>query len=82
MTEKAMSLKEKKNSIVFKVHPEADKAQIKEAVEKFFNVKVDKVRTMNYKGKFKRFGKKVGRRSNWKKAVVALAEGQTIADFV
>jgi large subunit ribosomal protein L23 len=82
MTEKAMALKEKRNSIVFKVHPNADKTQIKTAVEKFFNVKVDKVRTMNYKGKLKRFGKKIGRRNDWKKAVVSLAEGQSIPDFV
>jgi large subunit ribosomal protein L23 len=82
MTEKAMSLKEKNNSIVFKVHTDADKTQIKKAVETFFNVKVDRVRTMNYKGKVKRFGRKIGRRKDWKKAVVVLAEGQSIPDFV
>jgi large subunit ribosomal protein L23 len=82
MTEKAMALKEKRNSIVFKVHPKADKTQIKAAVETFFKVKVDAVRTMNYKGKVKRFGKNIGRRKDWKKAVVVLAEGQSIPDFV
>ncbi|MDR2104210.1 MAG: 50S ribosomal protein L23 [Deferribacteraceae bacterium] len=82
MTEKAIQLKEKRNSIVFKVHPKADKTQIKAAVESFFSVKVEAVRTMNYRGKVKRFGKNVGRRKDWKKAVVVLAEGESIPDFV
>jgi large subunit ribosomal protein L23 len=73
--------KEKENSIVFKVHPNANKRQIREAVEQFFNVKVKEVRTMNYNGKEKRFGRIMGRRNDWKKAVVVLKEGETL-DFV
>ena len=81
MSEKAISLKEKDNSIVFKVHPDSNKVQIKEAVERFFKVKVQKVRTMNFNGKVKRFGRTTGRRNDWKKAVVVLKEGETL-DFV
>lgn len=80
-TEKSMGLKETANNIVFKVHPDANKAQIKEAVERFFKVKVKDVRTMNFKGKEKRFGRILGRRQDWKKAVVVLAEGENL-DFV
>lgn len=81
LTEKAMQLKENANEIVFKVHTEANKVQIKEAVERFFNVKVESVRTMNYNGKEKRFGRTVGRRKDWKKAVVVLKDGEKL-DFV
>ncbi|MDR2883778.1 MAG: 50S ribosomal protein L23 [Deferribacteraceae bacterium] len=81
MTEKSMMLKEADNTIVFKVHPEANKRQIKEAVEQFFNVKVKEVRSMNYNGKEKRFGRTMGRRNDWKKALVVLKEGETL-EFV
>ena len=81
LTEKSMMLKEEANNIVFKVHPEANKRQIKEAVERFFNVKVKTVRTMNFNGKEKRFGRTIGRRKDWKKAVVVLKDGQSL-DFV
>lgn len=81
LTEKSMSLQETANTVVFKVHPDSNKRQVKEAVERFFNVKVQTVRTMNYNGKEKRFGRKVGRRQDWKKAVVVLKEGEKL-DFV
>ncbi|MDR0454885.1 MAG: 50S ribosomal protein L23 [Deferribacteraceae bacterium] len=81
MTEKSIMLKERNNSVVFKVHTEANKRQIKDAVERFFNVKVKDVRTMNYSGKEKRFGRVTGRRKDWKKAVVVLKEGEKL-DFV
>lgn len=81
LTEKSMTLKETANAIVFKVHPESNKKMIKEAVERFFNVKVKDVRTMNFNGKEKRFGRVVGRRQDWKKAVVVLKEGEKL-DFV
>lgn len=64
--------------VAFKVHPEATKTQIKEAVEEFFNVKVESVRTMNYVGKEKRFGRTVGRRNDWKKAIVTLKDGEKL----
>jgi len=81
MTEKSIMLKERDNSVVFRVHTEANKRQIKDAVERFFNVKVKDVRTMNYNAKEKRFGRTRGRRSDWKKAVVVLKEGEKL-DFV
>jgi large subunit ribosomal protein L23 len=81
LTEKGMGLQETHNQIVMKVDPRANKLEIKEAVEKLFNVKVDKVRTLNMHGKEKRVGTNVGRRSDWKKAVVSLAQGHKI-DFL
>jgi large subunit ribosomal protein L23 len=72
---------EKLNTIVFKVATDASKAEIKAAVEKLFEVKVEAVRTLNVVGKTKRTGSRMGRRSDWKKAYVTLVEGQDI-DFV
>jgi large subunit ribosomal protein L23 len=69
------------NQIVFKVRPDATKSEIKQAVELLFEVSVDKVTVMNYKGKQKRHGMTRGRRANWKKAYVKLAEGSSI-DFL
>ena len=69
------------NQIVFKVRTDATKTEIKQAVETLFEVSVEKVTVMNYKGKQKRHGLTRGRRANWKKAYVKLAEGSTI-DFL
>ena len=69
------------NQIVFKVRPDATKAEIKQAVELLFEVSVDDVTVMNYRGKQKRHGTTRGRRANWKKAYVRLAEGSNI-DFL
>ena len=69
------------NQIVFKVRPDATKAEIKQAVELLFEVSVDAVRVINYQGKQKRHGTTRGRRANWKKAYVRLAEGSHI-DFL
>lgn len=69
------------NKYVFEVATDSNKTQIKRAVEKLFNVKVESVNTMNVKGKKKRMGKHSGYRSNWKKAIVKLPEGQTIDRF-
>jgi len=69
------------NQIVFKVRPDANKSEIKQAVELLFEVSVDKVTVMNYRGKQKRHGMNRGRRANWKKAYVKLAEGSSI-DFL
>ncbi len=63
---------------VFKVRRDATKSEIKQAVEKIFEVQVDSVRTLVQDGKVKRFGRQFGRRNHWKKAYVSLAEGQTI----
>lgn len=56
----------------------ANKVEIKQAVESLFGVKVEDVRTLRLRGKFKRFGRFIGKRSNWKKAYVRLADGQSL----
>jgi large subunit ribosomal protein L23 len=77
ITEKATALSDQ-NKVVFKVSRDATKPQIKEAVEKLFDVKVKSVNTLVTKGKVKMFRGTRGQRSDVKKAVVTLAEGQTI----
>ncbi len=81
ITEKATLQKELGNQVVFRVDPRANKIQIREAVEKIFNVKVKAVRTINQKGKPKRVGRFLGRRSGAKKAVVTLYPGHKIEFF-
>ncbi len=79
LTEKGTLLSERENKYLFKVHPSANKVEIKQAVEELFNVSVDKVNTMNYSGKRKRLRTvRYGRRSDWKRAVVTLSEGSKI----
>lgn len=78
LTERSTILKEKFNQYVFEVVPSASKPEIKKAVEQLFKVKVEKVRTMNVLGQDKRMGRSVGKRPDWKKAIVKLAEGQKI----
>ena len=80
VTEKSTRLSEAGRQFAFKVVRAASKPQIKKAVELMFNVKVDSVRIINVKGKRKIFRAHEGRRANWKKAYVKLAEGSTI-DF-
>ena len=77
ITEKSTNASEY-NKIVFKVRTDATKPQIKDAVEKLFDVKVKSVNTLVRKGKVKRFKGTVGRQSDVKKAIVTLAEGQSI----
>jgi large subunit ribosomal protein L23 len=77
VTEKATLLTEK-GQVVFKVSLEATKPEIKASVETLFGVKVLAVNTLVVKGKTKRFRNRPGQRSDWKKAIVRLAEGQTI----
>ncbi|MCK3654966.1 50S ribosomal protein L23 [Pasteurellaceae bacterium Macca] len=81
ISEKATNNAEKGNTIVFKVALDSNKVEIANAVEALFEVKVDSVRTVVVKGKTKRRGNKMGRRSDWKKAYVTLQEGQSL-DFV
>jgi len=75
LTEKANELKEKSGQVVFEVAPDANKIEIRQAVEKMFGVKVSDVNTSVARGKWKRQGKFMGRRKNWKRAVVTLLEG-------
>ena len=77
LSEKAHNVTEF-NQVVFKVRTDASKAEIREAVELLFEVKVDDVRVVNVRGKNKRFGRTMGRRPDWKKAYVKLAEGSSL----
>ncbi len=78
MTEKSMRQKEEQNVVTFQVRPDANKVEIRQAVEAVFNVKVAAVRTSSFEGKLKRMGRHHGRRPDWKKAVVALQPGHKI----
>ncbi len=75
LTEKAALMQEENGQIVFKVHPKANKIEVKNAVELMFNVKVKDVKTVTLRGKKKRVGKTVGFTNDWKKAYVTLSEG-------
>jgi large subunit ribosomal protein L23 len=81
VTEKSNIAKEEANIATFRVDPDASKHDIRRAVEELFEVKVMTVRTMRQPGKKKRVGKNIGRKPAWKKAIVELAEGQTIEFF-
>ena len=78
VTEKSTWLTGHQNTYVFEVSEGANKVEIKQAVESLFGVKVEDVRTLRLRGKFKRFGRFIGKRSNWKKAYVRLADGQSL----
>jgi large subunit ribosomal protein L23 len=78
MTEKSMRLKDELNTVTFEVARDANKVEIRHAVEKVFSVKVASVRTQSREGKWKRMGRFEGRRASWKKAVVTLAPGHKI----
>jgi large subunit ribosomal protein L23 len=81
ITEKSSSAYQARGEYTFEVHPDATKPQIRSAIEQLFGVKVTGVWTSNVRGKEKRMGKTVGRRPNWKKAIVTLREGDTIEIF-
>ena len=81
ITEKSNLIKDALNKVSFIVHPDANRTQIKEAVEALFKVKVAGVHTAVIRGKMKRMGRHVGKRPNYKKAVVTLKKGYTI-DFM
>ena len=81
MTEKSTRLAESSNQYVFKVTTDSNKKEIKDAVEKLFEVNVGSVRIVNVKGKSKSFKLRTGKRNDWKKAYVRVQEGQVI-DFL
>jgi large subunit ribosomal protein L23 len=82
VTEKTTLLREDGRTVVFVVAREANKIDVKRAVEKLLGAKVDGVRTANTQGKLKRQGRFVGRRSDWKKAYVTLKDGEKLPDFL
>ncbi len=81
MTEKTSAGYQERGEYAFEVAPEANKAAIRQAIERLFGVKVTAVWTANVRGKTRRVGKTTGRRSNWKKAIVKLRDGDTIDVF-
>ena len=81
ISEKSTTVADANQQFVFKVLPDANKLEIKKAVELMFEVKVDSVQVANVKGKRKRFGQVPGRRADWKKAYVKLQPGQDL-DFM
>lgn len=78
LTEESTIAAATRNQYAFRVDPRANKSQIRDAVERIFDVRVVAVNTMNYEGKVRRRGRVVGRRADWKKAVVTLREGDKI----
>jgi large subunit ribosomal protein L23 len=78
VSEKSTRLADENRQFVFKVMTDASKPEVRKAVELMFDVKVDAVQVANVSGKVKRFGQSLGKRANWKKAYVTLAEGHDI----
>ena len=81
VTEKGITKKEQERTLCFEVAAAANKIQVKQAVEKLFNVKVQEVRTANFEGKIRRRGRFAGYKSDWKKAYVKLEPGQKVPEF-
>jgi large subunit ribosomal protein L23 len=81
VTEKGITKKEEERTLCFEVAAGANKIQVKQAVEKLFNVKVEEVRTANFEGKLRRRGRFAGYKSDWKKAYVKLQPGQKVPEF-
>jgi large subunit ribosomal protein L23 len=81
ITEKTNIQKELANQVTFEVDPRANRIEVQRAIEKIFNVKVANTRTMHVRGKVKRRGRILGKRRNWKKAVVTLMPGERIEFF-
>lgn len=81
VTEKGITKKESERTLCFQVAADANKIQVKQAVEKLFSVKVEEVRTARFEGKMRRRGRFAGYRSDWKKAYVKLVEGQKVPEF-
>ena len=81
ITEKGHAKREAESTLCLEVHPQANKIQIKQAVETVFRVKVAEVRTSNYAGKLRRRGRFTGYASDWKKAYVRLQAGQKVPEY-
>jgi len=81
ITEKGTLQKEKFNKVTFEVSSKANKIEVRQAVEKLFKVKVLNVNMLNVAGKKKRLGRNLGKKSDWKKAIVTLKEGERIDFF-
>ena len=82
VTEKSTILREEENVISFEVDGNANKIQVKQAVEELFKVKVEEVRLFNVRGKMKRMGRFVGKKRDWRKAYVRLKQGEKAPEFI
>lgn len=80
-TEKGMDIKERENKLLIEVHPQANKHEIKKAMEEIFKVKVEKVATINKSGRMRRFGRFMGTTASKKKAIITLKKGEKL-DFI
>ncbi len=81
ITEKSTHVKENLHTLTFKVARDANKQEIRDAVQQIFKVKVESVRTANFHGKTRRQGRYTGRRPDWKKAYVTLKKGEKMVEF-
>jgi large subunit ribosomal protein L23 len=81
ISEKGTQLTESANQVLFKVRPDANKIEVKQAIETLFKVKVVQIRMARYLGKMRRIGRNMGRRPDWKKAYVTLKDGDKIDFF-
>ncbi len=81
ITEKGLDVKERGRTLVFQVHPDTNKVEIKQAVQSVFKVKVESVHTANYHGKMRRRGRTFGYRLDWKKAYVKLKVGEKMPEY-
>ena len=81
VTEKGVEKKESERTLCFEVHPDANKTEIKQAVEGLFKVKVEDVRTLTFEGKLRRRGRYAAYKSDWKKAFVKLKAGQKAPEY-
>ncbi len=81
VTEKGITKKEEERTLCFEVARDANKIQVKQAVEKLFGVKVEEVRTATFEGKLRRRGRFAAYRSDWKKAYVKIQAGQKVPEF-
>ncbi len=81
LTEKGTELRESLNQYLFEVDRRANRTQIRQAIETLFGVRVEKVHTMNVRGRLRRMGRYYGKTRNWKKAIVSLKQGETINFF-
>ena|SRR5437868_6420860 len=81
LTEKSSRLREGQNQVIFEVSPRANKIEIKDAIQKMFNVSVLDVNTLNMRGHDKRMGRGYSKLRNWKKAIITLKEGDSIQFF-
>jgi large subunit ribosomal protein L23 len=81
LTEKSNRLKATANQVMFEVSRDANKVEIREAIQKLFNVKVEAVNTLNMRGKDRRMGRGYARMQNWKKAIVTLKAGENLDFF-